>query len=198
MSGLNIDRFQQYIDEGRIASGRWLDTDERGREIACFYAALAPDDTDRTEPSACPAEALQPWIAHLLPWLDDSAATGEERYARARRLVPVLRRVALPEHQEALRRADYACRAIAVREARQHATGDALAAIDGVLLLLDRAAAGETGAANEWSAAAAAAAAAREAAAAAVEAAARAAAADRIAGGILSALEAAVGLAEAA
>jgi hypothetical protein len=151
---LNIERYERYIAERRLIGGAWLRIDAEGRELACYWAALAPDGADRTDPSACPAGALPAWLARLLPWVDDAARTEEDRYAWAARLVPILRRAGDPRRAEALRRADYACRAVAVREARRHVEpgrASAVRAIDGVLALLGAAAAGEDVAGDRWS-----------------------------------------------
>jgi len=107
---------------------------------------------------------MPPWLAHLTVWLDDapSDVAWPGLIARYVRVLHRLHELA-PEH---LTKLDYECRAIAVREARSHTEDPpALVAIDGVLVLLDRAAAGGVVQEIEWAAAEAEAWAAAEAAA---------------------------------
>ena len=127
-----------------------------------------------------PAAAMPPWLAHLTPWLDDapSGAAWSGVIARYVRVLPRLLALA-PERRARL---DYECRAIAVREARAHTEDPpARVAIDGVLVLLDRAAAGGTVQRMAW-----------DAAAAAPDVAGETAAADRMADAMLTALEHAI------
>jgi len=96
---------------------------------------------------------LDPWLAELLEWITRTGSP-ERRDRVLRRTAAVLRRWdALSA--ETRRQLDYECRAIVVREARQHVPESeerSLAAIDNVLALLDRAIAGGEVGEREWSA----------------------------------------------
>jgi hypothetical protein len=212
-----MNTIEQLYAEGRLIRGKWSATDAQGRELLCLYTALAGDATAR--PGACPVDLCPLWLAHLIPWIDDTGTKAHwpsvvDRFAR---LAPRLGEI----RGERSERLDYRCRAIAVREARSHVPGGhvALDPIDHVLALLDRASAGAPVTADEWAAAeaaavaeaevvwaaaeaevvwaaaeaaalAAVAAVAARAAAEAARAAAEAAAADRIIDAILDAIEA--------
>lgn len=92
------------------------------------------------------ASPLPYWLTLLMSWWTASAS-GEGWHWR----VDQIREGWSKLSPEAGRRLDYVCRAIAVREARTHVTDvKVLAAIDGVLALLDRAVTGETVAGNDW------------------------------------------------
>jgi hypothetical protein len=169
-----MNTIEQLYAEGRLIRGKWSATDAQGRELLCLYTALAGDATAR--PGACPVDLCPLWLAHLIPWIDDTGTKAHwpsvvDRFAR---LAPRLGEI----RGERSERLDYRCRAIAVREARSHVPGGhvALDPIDHVLALLDRASAGAPVTADEWAAAEAAAAVAAAEAAAARAAAARAAA----------------------
>jgi len=175
--------------EGKIIRGAWT----KGAELACLLSWYSPEARDAKDAAACPASAMPAWLAHLMVWLDDapSEAAWSGVIARYVRVLPRLLALA----PERLARLDYECRAIAVREARSHTDRPSVtAAIDGVLALLDRAAAGGEVQEMEWKAAWAAAArgAAAWAAAAAAwapDVAGAAAAADRMADAMLTAIE---------
>jgi len=154
--------------ENRIIRGAWT----KGAELACLLSWYSPESRDAHDAGACPADALPPWLAYLAVWINDapSDTAWPGLIARYVRVLHRLHEIA-PERLTWL---DYECRAIAVREARSHTEDPpALVAIDGVLVLLDRAAAGGTVQRMAWDAAARAAA---GAGAAAWDAAARAAA----------------------
>ncbi len=188
-----------YINEGRLIRKQWTGTDAQGRETACLLAALSPEVAKSYDPDKCPAHIMPQWLARLTPWIDD-AGTEQHWPAVIRRYANLASRwhVLTPAQWSML---DYRCRAIAVREARQHTTADpkVLAAIDGVLVLLDRASIGEPVSFDEWRRAAGAAAKAADAAARAADAAARAAdAAARAADAAARAADVAARAAEAA
>jgi membrane protein involved in colicin uptake len=95
---------------------------------------------------------LPPWLAHLTPWIDDDG-TAAAWPGFVGRYVAVLRSWNLDAAQS--QRCDYLCRALIVREARNHTTAAvAIAACDTVIALCDRAAAGSLPPAQEWAAAA--------------------------------------------
>ena len=122
---------------GAIIRNGW----EEGAERACLLSWYSPEARDAHDASACPADAMPPWLAHLTVWLDDapSDTAWPGLIARYVRVLHRLHEIA----PDRLARLDYACRAIAVRESRSHTNRPSvLAAIDGVLALLDRAAAG--------------------------------------------------------
>lgn len=176
----------QVLAEGRLIRGRWSDTDEQGRELLCLYTALV--GTPDSRPQECP-EALAPqWLAHMLPWMDDS---GSESAWRS--MVERVARLA-PRFGELTAACEWRVRARIVREAMRHTTEQpVLAVCERVARLCERRGAGETVEEEEFVSAereAAAAAAEREAAAAATRAA--AAAAEREAAAARGAARAAV------
>lgn len=211
------DRLDQFLSEGRLIRNAWRGQTADGRETACLLSAMFPEVRDSV--TQCPAGTIPLWWAELTLRIDDcgtDAAWPEtvRRYARVAHRWHVLTDA---DWQRLL----YQCLAVSVREARSHCPEDekqALAAIDGVLALLDRAARGESVTRDEWSAAEAAAraasarASARAAAAAATAAAAAKTAAktaaeaeaaaeaaqDRMSAGWLDAVEAACAVREAA
>ena len=98
--------------EGRLIRGKWSATDAEGRQLLCLYTALVGDPEGR--PDACPASIAPKWIAHLVPWWDD--AGSEAAWAG---MVVRVARIAGRLH-EVPARAEWQCRAIAVREAMRH------------------------------------------------------------------------------
>jgi hypothetical protein len=195
------------IAEGRLIREKWT----AGHGRACLLAALSPEAGAAQSAAACPAELMPPWLAYLTPWLDDAPSADAwpnivRRYAGLARRWHVL-------DGRAWDRARIGALIAIVSEARTH-TGDdavALAAIDGVLGWLRRGAP-ESDRDAAWAARAVAAdaayaarAAARAAASASASArAARAAeweaaedASDRMASGVLDAIEREIAEAEA-
>ena len=150
-----LDALDRAIERGEVLRNDWA-REQDGRQLACLLAHLSPEVAVEKSADACPTKTLDPWFAHLLPWIDD-ACSLERRDEFLRRTAAVLRRWdALSA--ETRRRLDYECRAIAVREARLHVSASeeqALAAIDSMFALLDRAIAGGEVSKQEWSAAAA-------------------------------------------
>jgi len=143
-----IDRLETYLHEGRLIRNAWTGTDEQGRETACLLAALVPECGVAEDAGVCPASALPPWLAHLTPWLDD-AGTVEAWPGFVVRYVTILRSWNLDDAQS--RRCDYLCRALIMREARNHTTdAAAYTAIDTVIALCARAAAGSPITDKEW------------------------------------------------
>jgi hypothetical protein len=195
------------IRENRVSRGEWTE----GHDRACLLAALSPEAGAAQSAAACPAELMPPWLAYLTPWLDD--APSEHAWPHiVRRYASLARRWHVLDGR-AWDRARIGALIAIVSEARTH-TGDdavALAAIDGVLGWLRRGAP-ESDRDAAWAARAVAAdaayaarAAARAAASASASArAARAAeweaaedASDRMASGVLDAIEREIAEAEA-
>lgn len=210
-----LDRLDALIRENRIIRGAWTE-----RDRACLLAALAPEAGKAQSASACPAEVMPAWLAHLTPWIDD--APSEEAWsALVGRYAALARRWHVLD-TAAWERARIGVLIAIVTESRQHVLpheSRALAAIDGVLAWLRRgapederlAALWAAEAAQTWaatwaarsaaetarSAAEAAQSSARSAVASAAEAAAAvAAAADRLATAVLDAIEAEIVAAE--
>lgn len=158
---------EQVYREGRLIRGAWSGTDAEGRQRLCLLTALADDP--RVRPETCPTDKCPPWLANLLPWIDDapSAAAWHEIIEECVEQAPYWGRMTAAQS----RYLDLYCRRVAVVEAREHCPTEeaaTLAAIDRVLALLDRALAGDEPTCDEWAAALAAAlAAAQEAARAA-------------------------------
>jgi hypothetical protein len=210
------DTLDLAIAEGRLIRKEWT-RDEDGRHLACLLSALSPEASNAKTAAACPAWLLPSWFARLVPWMDD-AGSEEAWPGMVRRFALLVRRSAALTAED-WQRLDFACRAVALREARSHVQRDewgVLTALDRALGLCEQAASGVSVADAEWTKESAAARAAAEAAAAAAAAWAAAAAAwaaawaagaaaaagmagaDRITTGILDALEAAIAAREAA
>jgi len=113
---MNIERFEAYLDEGRLIRGKWTSQDVRGRATACWLAALFDEVAAHGSASACPADQLPPWLASLIPWMDDSGTLGRWR-GFAQRLIAALK---ISRTEVQWYRAEYAVRAICVREAMRH------------------------------------------------------------------------------
>ena len=140
-----LARLDRAHAEGKIIRGSWGD----GANPASLLFWYSPEARASEDARACPADAMPPWLAHLTVWLDDapSEAAWPGVIARYVRVLPRLLALA-PERLTWL---DYECRAIAVREARTHTKDPpALVGIDGVLVLLDRAAIGGAVQRMEW------------------------------------------------
>ena len=137
------DRLDAAIAADTLTRKRWT-AEDHGRHLSCLLAAMVPECGAQQTADVCPATVIPAWLAHLTPWIDD--AGSQDRWPEVVREYARLLRASVGLTPEQWRRLDYACRAVAVREARTHAGEDpqVLAAIDGVLVLLDRAAAGGT------------------------------------------------------
>lgn len=135
---------------GTLARRRWTGTDAQGRHIACLLATVAPVCGERKDPTACPADIMPEWLAHLTPCLDD--APSEEAWPGVvTRYAVVLRDLHLL-NDAALRRCDYGVRRAALLAAREQA-GNAAAVVNAVIGLCDRAIAGDEPAGDEWASA---------------------------------------------
>jgi hypothetical protein len=132
------DRLDAMLREGRLIRHAWSE----GHDRACLLAALSPEAGEAESASACPAEVMPLWLAHLTPWLDDEPSTQAwpsivARYAALARRWHVL-------DDEGWERARIAALVAIVTEARSHVAPEyasVLAAIDGVLGWLRRGAA---------------------------------------------------------
>ncbi len=127
-----LDRLDALIREERIIRGAWTE-----RDRACLLAALAPEAGKAESASACPAEVMPRWLAHLPPWLDD--APSEQAWpALVRRYAGLARRWGALD-AAAWERARVGVLLVIATEARQHCPqheAQALAAIDEVLAWL--------------------------------------------------------------
>jgi hypothetical protein len=63
-------RIQQASARTRLYT--WSTTDGQGRERLSLYTALAGSKDAR--PETCPATLAPRWLAHLIPWIDQSAS----------------------------------------------------------------------------------------------------------------------------
>jgi hypothetical protein len=150
---IDWDGYERAVREGKIVRGQWRDHDR-----LCALLTLVPAAEIRSgaDYSVCAAAGLPEWCAQLVPWIDDAVSIETWRDTLVR-LGVVLRRAVAVLTPEDWARLDYVCRAIAVREARArtpHRDPRFLAAIDRVLALLDRAAAGDASKREQWCAAA--------------------------------------------
>ena len=143
------DRLDAAIASDLVIRGTWT-RDEGGRHLACLLATLVPECGVHSDAAACPATVMPGWLAELTPWLDDSGSV--EAWPAMIREFARLLRASQNLTADAWSRLDYQYRAIAVREARSRVPPDStvLPAVDGVLLLLDRAAAGDLPTDREW------------------------------------------------
>jgi len=152
--------------EGRLIRGDYARIGADGRKMLCLLTAMAGDA--RVRPESCPASIAPPWMAWLLPWIDD-AGTKQAWPGHIERLIPLADRL-----HTLGPRAEWRCKRVAVLEAMKHTKNEqSLAACRTVVGLLDRAIAGDRVSPDEWKSAEARAAAREEEAAAwaAVEAA---------------------------
>jgi hypothetical protein len=62
------------LREGRIIQSDWRRKDDSGRELVCALAAFGPDINSA---SACPADLMPPWMAEMVPVLDDGIAEAD-------------------------------------------------------------------------------------------------------------------------
>ena len=161
-----FDRLDDFIARGAILRRTWWKVED-GREYACLLAALSPEVVDTKNASACPADTIAPWFAHMLPRMDDRGSL-EAWPAMIRRVAATVRRCHRWLQPEDWRRCDYAVRAAALREALPFASPETKPAIERVLALCDREALGDVVTESQWSEARAGAAAVSAAAAAAV------------------------------
>jgi len=143
-----INRLETFHKEGRLIRFEWTSEDE-GRECACLLAAFSPEVGREEYARACPEAAMPLWLACLTPDIDDEVSLPRWDGFIARYIAVLPKLLRLPP--ERLARLDYATRAVAVREFRRYRAGTvALAEIDAVLALLDRAARGESVSEEEW------------------------------------------------
>lgn len=83
-----IDLAEKAWKEGRIIQGNWRRNGGGGREMVCALAAFGPDINGSGD---CPADLMPPWLAALVPSIDDGITASEvpwfagELIARARR-----------------------------------------------------------------------------------------------------------------
>ena len=87
----SVARLRQFFDEDRLIRSAWHETDDRGRELACWAGALGADIF--SEKDACKAVLAPAWFIEMLPSFDDS--TSEARWAEfTARYVTIMGRVA--------------------------------------------------------------------------------------------------------
>jgi hypothetical protein len=114
---------ERVLAEGRWHRGEW-GAQQDGRALLCALSSISPEAHEARSAAACPGDVVPPWLAHLVPYINDST-TPE----CARRLVgrlPGLMRSWHVLDEEAWTRLDYTARAIAVRYAAEQ-TDDAAA-----------------------------------------------------------------------
>lgn len=117
------------LAEGRLIRKAW-GRKEDGRQLLCLYTALIGDPKAR--PETCPADVCPTWLAHLLPWIDDSGTEAHwpDVVARVARLAPSF--ATLPTETE------WHVRALCIREAMRHTTdADVLAVCERVATLCE-------------------------------------------------------------
>jgi hypothetical protein len=83
-----LGNLDSAIAENRVIRKQWRTTIE-GREYACLLAAMFPEVTDSA--GQCPAGDIPPWLAYLIPSIDDSGTLSAwpgmvREFARVMRL----------------------------------------------------------------------------------------------------------------
>jgi len=63
-----------YHAAGTITQNTWRTQDEQGRELVCALAAFGPDINGSGD---CPADLMPPWMASLVPAIDDGIAKDQ-------------------------------------------------------------------------------------------------------------------------
>jgi len=132
------DRLYAMLREGRLIRHAWTE----GHDRACLLAALSPEAGAAKSASACPAEVMPLWLAHLTPWLDD-APSDEAWPSIVARYAALARRWGVLD-AEGWERVRIAALIVIVSEARTHVAPEharVLHAIDRVLGWLRRGAA---------------------------------------------------------
>jgi hypothetical protein len=71
-----VTRYETIRVEGRLIRRAWTKTDDAGRELACWLAALSPEVGAVKHAGACPADVMPAWLALLTPDLDDRVSDG--------------------------------------------------------------------------------------------------------------------------
>lgn len=115
-----VERLHTLINEDRIIRNDWVGLDEQGRETACLLAALSPEVVKHRNASACPAELMPEWLAHLTPWVDDYSSEAEWPRMVRRYAACAARWSSLDD--AAWRRVEIAARRASVVEAMSHTT----------------------------------------------------------------------------
>lgn len=154
-----FDRLDRHLETGLRADGRY-DLD--------LLEALCPEVRPHGDISACPAW-LPRWLGHLVRWIGSAISTStylakdvtrsaQAAFGMARRASSVLREAMLRLDEEALRRLDYACRALALREGLRHealrpSPSTIVPVVERFVGLCERAARGDQPSEEEWSAA---------------------------------------------
>ncbi len=70
----HIESLRRHIEQGTLIRGKWTGTDEQGRHTVCLLAAMVPQCGSDQSASACPADVMPMWLAHLTPRLDDNGS----------------------------------------------------------------------------------------------------------------------------
>ncbi len=174
------------LDSDAVLRRKWTD----GHERACALAWMSREVRDAESADACPASLMPQWAAEVIPWIDDTPSA--EAWPGLMRRLGLLIDRATPAVWSRRLQAKW-CRIVVV-EAMQHTTDAAVVEMcEHIIVLLDRAIAGNEPSMDEWAAAAAMAEAWEAAAARAM-----AEAADRIVAAMLDALEEEIALASLA
>lgn len=135
---MNSSSLEDVYADSRLIRHDWSRIDD-GKQMLCLLTALANDPDVR--PETCSADYAQPWLAHLLPWIDD-AGTRAAWDGHIRRLIPLA-----PHLHKLGRHADLRCRRVTVLESMSISPEPV---IDIVLGLLDRAISGDEPTKEEW------------------------------------------------
>lgn len=130
-----IERLDQFIADGRLIRRDYFDRDDRGRELACLYAAMVPECDESTE--HCPADLMWQWLADCVPWIDD-AGTEEQWPTVIRRFAAIMRDLPTlgEDDGERIKRDWLRLHVLPMARANCPASRtEAIAAIDGVIAL---------------------------------------------------------------
>ena len=66
-----VVRLTTAISEGRLFRGSWARVDSDGRHLVCLLSALSPEVEAATDPRKCPGDLMPPWLAELVPDIND-------------------------------------------------------------------------------------------------------------------------------
>lgn len=123
-----MNNLDLLIAENRLIRNNWSKV-ENGRQLLCLWTGLANDPNSR--PEMHPVGLCQPWLAYLIPWMNDKGTLDA--------WPAMVRRVAKLSHKFANLSdvVEWQVRAACVEKAMQYTTSlDALATCDTILIVL--------------------------------------------------------------
>lgn len=80
-----IASLRSAVEDDRVIHSAWT-REEEGRHLVCLLAAYSPEAGEAETATACPADVIPAWLAHLLVRIDDNTpSTPEYRQPMLRR-----------------------------------------------------------------------------------------------------------------